>query len=102
MAPPWRILPLFLLFSSAFASSHSFENTAIVRTIDLGGSVVHVTTTYAIKALEDGAKTYTVALGKEEKAKTSWLEVTVKGERKALAIKEHGIDDKKYITTRCP
>jgi hypothetical protein len=100
MAPPWRILPLFLLFSSVLASSHSFENTAIVRTIDLGGSVVHVTTTYAIKALEDGLKTYTVALGKEEKAKTSWLEVTVKGERKALAIKEHEIDDKKYVTTR--
>jgi hypothetical protein len=37
------------------------RTAAIVRTVELGGSVVHVTTTYAIKALKDGLKMYTVA-----------------------------------------
>jgi len=92
MPKPWRIFPLFLLAASAFASSQSFGNTAIVRTIELGGSVVHITTTYAIKSQEDGLKTYTVALGRDDKEKTSWLEAKVKGEKAALQVKEHAFD----------
>ncbi|KAF8165352.1 oligosaccharyl transferase alpha subunit [Crassisporium funariophilum] len=95
----WPTLSFFLILSvtSAFASSQSFENTAIVRSVELGGSVVHVTTTYAIKALEDGVKSYTFALGRDEKTKTSWLEATVKGQREALPMTEHAFDsDKPY------
>ncbi|KDR83748.1 hypothetical protein GALMADRAFT_236102 [Galerina marginata CBS 339.88] len=88
----WRALPLFFFVASVFASSQSFENTAIVRTVELGGSVVHVTTTYAIKSLEDGQKTYTIALGRDEKVKTSWLEATVKGQNSPLQVKEHAFD----------
>lgn len=91
----WRALPLLLCAVSAFASSQSFENTAIVRTVELGGSVVHVTTTYAIKALEDGQKTYTIALGREEKSKTSFLEAKLKGQQKSLNVKEHPFDANK-------
>jgi oligosaccharyltransferase complex subunit alpha (ribophorin I) len=87
----WLSLLLFFV-ASVLASSQSFENTAIVRTIELGGSVVHVTTTYAIKALEDGLKTYTVTLGREEKAKTSWLQATVKGQKTILPVKERPFD----------
>jgi len=96
----WRTLPLLLLVSitSVFASSQSFENTAIVRTVELGGSVVHVTTTYAIKALEDGVKTYTVALGRDEKSKTSWLEARIKGQKEALQVKERFFDVGKYVS----
>ncbi|KAG1907193.1 Ribophorin I [Suillus fuscotomentosus] len=81
MARRWWTLPLFLV--SALAPSFSlagpaFENTAIVRTIELGGSLVHVSTTYAVKALEPGQTTYQIALSKAERAKTSWLEAKVK------------------------
>ncbi|KAG7449218.1 oligosaccharyl transferase alpha subunit [Guyanagaster necrorhizus] len=71
---------LGLLFSALPATSHSFENTAIVRTVDLGGSLVHVTTTFAAKSLEQDASVYTIALGEEEVDRTSWLDVKVKGQ----------------------
>ncbi|KAJ3515344.1 hypothetical protein NLJ89_g1815 [Agrocybe chaxingu] len=93
----WRSVPFLLLLSVSpvFASSQSFENTAIVRTVELGGSLVHVTTTYAIRALEDGLKTYTIAFGREEKEKTSWLEAKVKGQQERLEVKELAFDGSK-------
>jgi oligosaccharyltransferase complex subunit alpha (ribophorin I) len=92
MSKCWRVLPLFLLAASTFASHPSFENTAIVRTVELGGSVVHVTTTFALKSLEDGLKTYTVALGRHDKARTSWLEAKVKGQKATLQVEEKPFD----------
>lgn len=93
----WPSLLFFISVTSVLASSHSFENTAIVRTVELGGSIVHVTTTYAIKALEDGLKTYTVTLGRDEKEKTSWLQATVKGQKTVLPVKERPFDSNKYV-----
>ena len=88
----------FLLFvTSVLASSSSFENTAIVRTADLGGSIVHVTTTFSIKALENGQKTYTIALSRDEKAKTSWIESKLKGNREHLTVKERVTDPHEYV-----
>ncbi|TFY61598.1 hypothetical protein EVJ58_g4415 [Rhodofomes roseus] len=95
MVPHWRRrLPLLLLslLCPSFASAHSFENTAIVRTIDLGGSLVHVTTTYAVKALEDGAGVYTLALAERELKRTSWLEAKIKGQQNILAMESAGFD----------
>jgi hypothetical protein len=76
----------FVLPVVALQHGHHFENTAIVRAVDLGGSLVHVTTTYAIKALTDGSDIYTIALTPEEKAKTSWVQVKAKGQQQALDI----------------
>ncbi|KAK0190947.1 Ribophorin I [Armillaria mellea] len=75
---------LGLLFSALPAAGHSFENTAIVRTVDLGGSLVYVTTTFAARALEQDASIYTIALGNEEEEKTSWLDIKVKGQQESL------------------
>ncbi|KAF5388240.1 hypothetical protein D9615_000405 [Tricholomella constricta] len=80
------------LWKLAESKFQSFENTAIVRTVELGGSVVHVTTTYAIKATQPGAKVYTIALGLEEKQKTSWLEVKVKGQQTPLDVVHYPLD----------
>ena len=52
-APFSLLVSVFLLPLCSFAAN-SFENTAVVRTVELGGSLVSVTTTYAIRALEDG------------------------------------------------
>jgi hypothetical protein len=96
----WHTFPLLLLAllgSSSASPSTSFENTAIVRTVELGGSVVHVTTTYAIKAIEAGTRVYTIALGLEEKRKTSWLEAKVKGQQSALTVTDHGFDANQYV-----
>ncbi|TFK43538.1 oligosaccharyl transferase alpha subunit [Crucibulum laeve] len=92
--PIWSSLPFFLLLSvvSTLASSPSFENTAVVRTVELGGAVVHVTTTYAIKALEDGSNVYTIAFSPDERKKTSWLEAKIKGQQNALPIEERLFD----------
>lgn len=98
MVPHWRRpFPLLLLslLCPSFASAHSFENTAVVRTIDLGGSLVHVTTTYAVKALENGATVYTLALAEREHERTSWLEAKIKGQQDILPLESTGFDAKK-------
>ncbi|KAH8999039.1 oligosaccharyl transferase alpha subunit [Lactarius akahatsu] len=86
----WLRLPVLALASLSWsfvsATSHSFENTAIVRTVDLGGSLVHVTTTYAIRALDNGAQQYLVTLGEKEAHSTSWFEAKLKGQNEPLTI----------------
>ncbi|SRR5260221_5088683 len=99
-----RRIAIALIFSvyaiSVYASASVFENTAIVRSADLGGSIVHVTTTYAVRALEGGQTTYRVALGAEDKAKTSWMEGKVKGKKEQLKLKEHAFDSDKYESSQ--
>ncbi|KAK7470656.1 dolichyl-diphosphooligosaccharide--protein glycosyltransferase subunit 1 [Stygiomarasmius scandens] len=96
----WRALaiPLLVSIASAFAaSSQSFENSAIVRTVDLGGSLVHVTTTFAARALEPNANAYTITLTEEEIHRTSWLEVKVKGQQQPLTVTYGGgLPDSKF------
>jgi oligosaccharyltransferase complex subunit alpha (ribophorin I) len=84
-----RLLGLLAVALPSLAlADHSFENTAIVRTVDLLGSIVHVTTTYAVKALQ-GASTYTIALSEEDAERTSFIEVKVKGGKDVLPLKQH-------------
>jgi oligosaccharyltransferase complex subunit alpha (ribophorin I) len=68
-----------------------------VRSVELGGSLVHVSTTYAIKALEPGQTVYHIVLGKDEREKTSWIEAKVKGQMKPLVITELGEDETRYV-----
>lgn len=101
MSSRWRAIPfllLGLLVPSLTCASQSFENTAIVRTVELGGSLVHVTTTYAVKALEDGSSLYTVALGQDERKRTSWIEAKIKGQSKALGLEDLGYDQKRWAS----
>ncbi|KAJ7904502.1 Ribophorin I [Mycena olivaceomarginata] len=83
---------LSLLSFTLSALADSFANTAIVRSIELGGSLVQVTTTFAAKALEANSKVYTVALSDAEKQTSSWLEARVKGQAKQLQIVDRGAD----------
>jgi oligosaccharyltransferase complex subunit alpha (ribophorin I) len=102
MARLWRSRAATLLLgilSLPFTSAeHSFENTAIVRTVELGGSLVHVTTTYAIRALEDGSSTYTLALGEDEQKQTSWIQAKLKGETVPLHLKDFGLNHHTYVS----
>ncbi|KAJ7179143.1 Ribophorin I [Mycena filopes] len=86
----WCTVSLLSSIFLAVARADSFENTAIVRTVELGGSLVQVTTTYAVKALQANANVYTIALGDAEKQATSWFEAKVKGQPKALATVDRG------------
>lgn len=100
--PKGRRIVIALIFSvyaiSVYASAAVFENTAIVRSAELGGSIVHVTTTYAVKALKGGQTTYRIAIGAEDKAKTSWMEAKIKGQKEQLKLKKHTIVSNKYET----
>ncbi|KAI0701804.1 oligosaccharyl transferase alpha subunit [Cytidiella melzeri] len=82
---------LTLLASLALAE-HSFENTAISRVVDLGGSLVHVTTTYTVRALEDDSSIYTIALGEDEAKKTSWIQAKMKGKAVSLQLEKFGLN----------
>ncbi|KAL0949980.1 hypothetical protein HGRIS_009994 [Hohenbuehelia grisea] len=83
------------LLSSEAVSAKDFENTAIVRQVDLAGSLVQATTTYAVKALRDGADVYTVALSTQDKERTSWMEARLKGQQKALVWHARPLDTPK-------
>lgn len=63
-----------------------------MRTVELGGSLVHVTTTYAVKALEDGSSIYTIALGEDEQKKTSWIQAKMKGDVVPLQLEQFGLN----------
>lgn len=99
--------PLSLLVSAfvlplCASAANSFENTAIVRTVELGGALVHVTTTYAVKALEDGSSVYTLALGEQEHAHTSWLEAKLKGQPDVLPLEDFGYHPDRYALSLFP
>lgn len=96
----WSLsLPLSLLSLLPLFAAASFENTAVVRTVELGGALVHVTTTYAVRALEDGAAIYTFALTEEEAGRTSWLEAKIKGQKTKLELEKYGFNPRRYVPT---
>ena len=86
----WLHLPVLALATLSLtlvsALPLSFENTAVVRTVDLGGSLVYVTTTYAVRALDDGAEQYIVTLGEKEAQSVSWFEAKLKGQSAPLTV----------------
>jgi oligosaccharyltransferase complex subunit alpha (ribophorin I) len=86
-----------LVVSAAGLSAGTFENTAVVRTVELGGSLTHVTTTYAVRALENNVELYYVSLSDEEEKSTTWIEAKLKGQSTILDVDRHGFNPKKYV-----
>ncbi|KAI0036721.1 oligosaccharyl transferase alpha subunit [Vararia minispora EC-137] len=90
----WSVLSLALSgITTNVLAINLFENTAIVRTIEPAGALVHVTTTYAVKVLVENANSYIFALSEDEASKTSKMHVSLKGQSVQLGIKEHGVQD---------
>ena len=56
---------------------------------------MHVTTTYAVKALENGATVFTLALAEREHERASWLEAKIKGAQNILPMESAGFDTEK-------
>jgi oligosaccharyltransferase complex subunit alpha (ribophorin I) len=80
-----------IVLGLALPSWASFENTAVVRSVDLGGLLVYTTTTYSVKALEDGSNVYVFALTEKEQETMSWMEARVKGHSTPLSLENHGL-----------
>lgn len=70
----------------AYSPPATFENTAIVRSVDLGGATTLVTTTYQVRALEDGTQQYFFTLSADDVARMSWIEAKVKGNATPLQL----------------
>lgn len=75
------LIPLALITTVLGASvpAQNFVNTAIARTVELGGAITQVTTQYNVKALVDSPGEYHLALGGEEDALPAWWEVSIAG-----------------------
>lgn len=86
-----------LLLSLPTLALASFENTAIVRTVELGGALVHITTTYAVRALAPDAGTYTFSLSEEDAQRTSFVEARVKGQKAPLALEKYGFNPRTCV-----
>ena len=87
------LLPSLARFALALNVPTSFENTAIVRQVDLGATLATVTTTYTVRALEDGAIKYRITLSREEGSITSWAEARLKDHTPYLLLKANGVDE---------
>ncbi|KAG8765199.1 dolichyl-diphosphooligosaccharide--protein glycosyltransferase subunit 1 [Ceratobasidium sp. 428] len=85
-----------LVVSAAGLSGAILENDAIVRTVELGGSLTHVTTTYAIRALEKGVQVYYISLTEEEEQATTWMEAKLKAQSATLEVDRHGFNPKNH------
>lgn len=92
----WSLSLAGLSLLPAFALA-SFENTAVVRTIELGGALVHVTTTYAVRALVNDASTYTFTLSEEDSKRSSFIEARVKGQKTALELEKYGFNPRRCV-----
>ncbi|KAF8311164.1 oligosaccharyl transferase alpha subunit [Clavulina sp. PMI_390] len=77
---------------SALSVSPSFENTNIVKTVELGGSAVHVITSYTARSLSKNNGVYYVAIPRHQDSHTSWIEAKTKGASAPLTIEKHGIE----------
>jgi hypothetical protein len=63
-----------------------FENSEVIRTIELGGSTSYVSTAIVASALEDNVSKYTVTLSEEEYSVTSWFQARLKGASEELPV----------------
>lgn len=90
-------LALLCASISVVVADNSFENTAIVRTVELGGSNVHVRRTFVAKALETGSMVYAFALGHDEAEKTSFYEARLKGDSEPLELQHFGLNAPSYV-----
>lgn len=70
------LLPIVL---AATAPAQNFVNTAVARTVELGGLISQITTQYNVKALVDGPGEYYLALAGEGDVEPAWWEVSVGG-----------------------
>lgn len=76
----------------------SFENVNVQRTIQLDGTLTHVTTIYTVRALgELGPNVYTFALSELDESRTSLFEVMLKGasNKDPLQVTNHGFNPKR-------
>jgi Ketopantoate reductase PanE/ApbA len=77
-------------------SIRSFENTNVQRMIRLGGSLTHVTTTFAGKALRGlGPNVYTLALSELDQKRTALFDVELKGSKEELKLEKFGFNAKR-------
>ncbi|ORY30341.1 Ribophorin I [Naematelia encephala] len=75
----WQLVLPLLPFAFALGPPPSFVNTAIARTVELGGATTQITTQYNVKANTDGPGEYWLALGGEKEDEPAWWEVQVGG-----------------------
>jgi hypothetical protein len=74
------VLPLFLL-AAARAFPASYQNDALTRTYELGGSITTVTTTLSVRATTDEPGDYKLGLARKgEEGPVAWT-VTLRGKQ---------------------
>ncbi|OCF76992.1 oligosaccharyltransferase complex subunit alpha (ribophorin I) [Kwoniella mangroviensis CBS 8886] len=79
----WSALALTTLLPLAIAINvpQTYINTAIARTIELGGLTTQITTQYNIKPLDNSPGEYHLALAGENDFEPAWWEVSLGGKK---------------------
>ncbi|CAK9779343.1 putative oligosaccharyltransferase alpha subunit [Cutaneotrichosporon oleaginosum] len=95
-----RLLPFLTLIPAALARAarlqsaaapQEYVNTAVARTVELGGSTTLVTTQYNVKALNADPGSYILALAASGQPEPAWYEVLVGG--KAVSVEAGRLGD---------
>jgi oligosaccharyltransferase complex subunit alpha (ribophorin I) len=92
----WALCSASLVLADA--TLRTFENVNVQRTIQLGGALTHVTTTYTVRALgELGPNIYTFAFSKLDQRRISLFDVKLKGatNKDPLQLTNHGFNPKR-------
>ncbi|BEI84724.1 hypothetical protein CcaverHIS002_0501250 [Cutaneotrichosporon cavernicola] len=95
-----RLLPFLTLIPAALARAarhletgaapQEFVNTAVARTVELGGSTTLIMTQYNVKALNDDPGPYILALGASGESEPAWYEVLVGGKPVVIEVDRLG------------
>ena len=84
---------VLLLALCAFAESGVFENTSVIKTVDLSEAVVKVTLRIQVHVLEGSPKEYSVAIPKSE-AEHMAVILPSSNNKLAISVKKAEIQDK--------
>ena len=71
-----QLLVISLCLFCVYAQQPQFENTSVIKTVHLTGSIVKVTVRYSINPLTNSASEYIVAIPKMEYERMAYITVS--------------------------
>ena len=89
----FTILLLFVLAVCALADTAAFENTSVIKTVDLSEAIVKVTLRVQVRVLEGSSKEYMFAIPRSEFEHMAYIHPS-SSNKLSIAVKKAPIQDR--------
>lgn len=89
----FTILLLFVLAVCALADTAAFENTSVIKTVDLSEAIVKVTLRVQVRVLEGSSKEYMFAIPRSEFEHMAYIHPSYSN-KLSIAVKKAPIQDR--------